>query len=141
MAKFNTTGIEDVERQFLQMGEAAVKAVPLMLEAGAAVLIKAQQAEAAKLNISGRSKGALVASIKADGVKSSGNSRFKEVFPHGTDKSHTKAGVRNAAKGFVLEYGRSNMPAKPWMATANAASEGAVNEAMWREWENANASG
>lgn len=138
MAKFNTVGFEDVQRQFLQAGEAATRAVPLMLEAGAAVIVKAQQSEAARLNISGRSKGALVKSIKADQTKGDGNSRYKEVYPHGVDRSHTRAGVRNAEKGFVLEYGRSNMPAQPWMAPANEKSADEVTEAMWKEWEGTN---
>lgn len=138
MAKFNTVGLEDVERQFLQMGEAATKAVPLMLEAGAEVIVKAQQGEAGKLKISGRSKGALVKSIQADKTKGSGNAQYKEVYPHGVDRSHTKKGVRNAEKGFVLEYGRSNTPAQPWMATANEKSAEAVTEAMWNEWEGVN---
>ena len=135
MARFNTVGLEEVEKQFLKAGEAATKAVPLMLEAGAAVLIKAQQAEAQKLNISGRSRGALVKSIKADKVKGTNTSKYKEVYPQGIDRSHTKKGVRNAEKGFVLEYGRSNMPARPWIATANEQSADSVSNAMWEKWE------
>lgn len=138
MAKFNTLGFEDIEKQFFNMGEAAVKAVPLMLEAGAQVIVKAQQTEAAKLNISGRSKGALMKSIRSDQTKGNGSSRYREVYPHGVDKSHTKKGVRNAEKGFVLEYGRSNMPAQPWMATANEKSADDVTEAMWETWEDVN---
>lgn len=141
MAKFNTVGLEDVERQFFQMSQAAEKAVPAMLDAGAEVIVKAQQAQARRLNISGRSRGALVRSIQADKTKGSGNSRYKEVYPHGIDRSHTKKGVRNAEKGFVLEYGRSNMPAQPWMATANAECADEVTEVMWEKWEEANGSG
>lgn len=135
MAKMSTTGLEEIERQFLLRKEAAVKAVPLMLEAGAKVLIAAQQEAAAKLNISRRSRGALVKSIKADKVKTKGSAAYVEVFPHGTDRSHTKKGVRNAEKGFVLEYGRSNMPARRWMSTANEACADAVVEAQLQEWE------
>jgi hypothetical protein len=135
MAKFNTMGLEEIERQFLLAGEAAKKAVPLMIDAGVAVLIPAQQAEAAKLNISGRSRGALVKSIEADKLKGKDNEQYREVYPHGTDKSHTKAGVRNAEKGFVLEYGRSNMPARPWMSTANEKAAQAVIDAEFEVWE------
>jgi HK97 gp10 family phage protein len=138
MAKFNTAGLEEIERQFLLQSENAVKAVPLMLEAGANVIIEAQKAEAARLNISGRSKGALVNSIKADKVKGSETSRYFEVDPHGVDRSHTRAGVRNAEKGFVLEYGRSNMPAKPWMSTANEKAAEDVVSAELEAWEKVN---
>lgn len=138
MAKFNTVGLEDVERQFLQMGETATKAVPLMLDAGAEVVVQAQQTEAKRLNISGKSRGALVKSIKADKTKGTGATRYKEVYPHGVDRSHTKKGVRNAEKGFVLEYGRSNMPARPWMAAANEKCADQVVEAQLKVWEDMN---
>jgi HK97 gp10 family phage protein len=141
MAKFDCTGLEEVERQLLLRSEAAVKAVPLMLEAGAKVLIAAQQEEAKKLNISGRSKGALAASIKADKVKGAETSRYIEIYPHGVDRSHTRAGVRNAEKGFVLEYGRSNMPARPWMSAANEKAANDVVSAELEVWEKVNNEG
>lgn len=39
---------------------------------------------------------------------------FCEVYPDGVRDD----GQRNAEVGFVLEYGRSNMPARPWMRPA-----------------------
>ena len=135
MARMDINGLEEVERAFLLRGENAVKAVPLMLEAGAKVLITAQQKTAGELNITGRSRGALVKSIQADKVKSTGNAQYIEVYPHGTDKSHTRKGVANAEKGFVLEYGRSNMAARPWMSTANEKCAADVIEAQLKEWE------
>lgn len=135
MAKFNTVGLEDAAKEFLLMTERATKAVPLALEAGAEVLVKAQKEEAQKLNLSGRSKGALVRSIKADKVKGDNIAKYKEIYPHGIDRSHTKKGVRNAEKGFVLEYGRSNMPARPWMSTANERSASKVMDVMIKAWE------
>lgn len=135
MAQFNTVGLEAAQKEFLLMTERATKVVPLALEAGADVLVKAQKEEAQKLNISGRSKGALVRSIKADKVKGNTISKYTEIYPHGVDRSHTKKGVRNAEKGFVLEYGRSNMPARPWMSTANERSASKVMDAMAKVWE------
>jgi len=135
MAKFNNVGLEEVERQLLFQRDAALKAVPKMIDAGVAVLIPAQQAEAAKLNISKRSKGALVESIKADKLIVAGSEQYREVFPHGTDKSHTKKGVRNAEKGFVLEYGRSNTQGTRWMSRANEKAADAVVEAQLAVWE------
>ena len=51
MGEFTTVGLDDVAQKFLRMEEAAVKAVPLMLEAGAAELVKAQQDDAAAMGI------------------------------------------------------------------------------------------
>jgi hypothetical protein len=135
MGSFNNVGLEEIERALLRHSEAAIKAVPLMIDAGVAVLIPAQQEEASKLKISGRSKGALVKSIQADKLKGTSTEQYREVFPHGVDKSHTKAGVRNAEKGFVLEYGRSNMPSMPWMSVANEKVADAVVEAEYKVWE------
>jgi hypothetical protein len=135
MAEFNNVGLEDVEKLLLIQSAAVRKAAPLMLEAGARVLVAAQKAEAAKLNISGRSKGALVKSIKAGKVKTVGNSRIIEISPQGIDRSHTKAGVRNAEKAFVLEYGRSDMPARAWMSAANELCANDVYKAELEEWE------
>jgi hypothetical protein len=135
MAEFNSVGLEDVERQLLFWTEAATKAAPKIIDAGVDVLITAQRAEAAKLKISGRSAGALVKSIKAGKLMGKDSAMYREVFPHGKDKNHTKKGVRNAEKGFVLEYGRSNMPARPWMSVANEKAADAVVEAQLKVWE------
>lgn len=138
MAKFNTVGFEEVEKQFLRASEIATKAVPLMLDAGADVLVEAQKKEADQLfGISARSKGDLKRSIKKSKVTVTSVNATITVAPEGKDSG----GVRNAEKGFVLNYGRSNMPAQPWMDAANTKSEdkvhGAYNE-VWEELNNGN---
>ena len=135
MAKFEVSGFADVEKQLLQRTERAAIAVPLMLEAGAKVLVEAHKSEIEMTFSSDRSTGALAESIKSSGVEGGELGKYIEVSPTGKDKK----GVSNATKGFVLQYGRSNMPARPWMTAANAKAEGDVNAAMRREWEAANA--
>lgn len=135
MAKLEITGMEEMRQEFMAMTQRAQQAVPRALEAGADVLVKAQQEEAAKLNISGRSKGALVRSIKAGKVKGNSTSKYIEVYPQGVDHNHSRKGVSNAEKGFVLEYGRSNMPGRAWLTIANQRSERRVQEAMVKVWE------
>lgn len=138
MAKFTLAGFEEAERQIMMQGE-KVKLIPVMLEAGAEVLVRAQRQEAQRLNRSGRSRGGLVNSIKVDRtVYGRDGGIYKEVYPQGIDRNHTKKGVRNAEKGFVQEYGRSNMPANPWMSTANEKCESEVNSTMLKIWEDAN---
>ena len=71
--------------------------------------------------------GALAASIKAGAVKySAADGYYCEVAPTGTN-----AEGENLAKiGNILEYGRSNMPARPWFApTVDSAAE-EVNSAI-----------
>ena len=114
----------------LGKSELAAAAVPAMLEAGAAVLVDAHKAEI-ESTFSSRSTGALAASIKASSVKGDALSKFVEVSPAGKDKK----GVNNATKGFVLQYGRSNMPARPWMTAANEKASDGVHKAMRHVWD------
>ena len=63
MAEFNTVGLEDIIESFSRREQATVEAVPKMLEAGADVLVKAQQAEAQAMGLN--DTGGFVNSIKA----------------------------------------------------------------------------
>ena len=113
MAKFTVAGLDDVQEAMLRRDKATMEAVP------------------AKLNSTGRGTGALTASIKVSAVKERDGGKFVEIAPTGTDRH----GVRNAEKGFVLNYGRSNMPARPWFTAANAKAAGKATEEMRRVWE------
>mgnify|MGYP000848847621 CR=1 FL=1 len=132
MAKFNTVGFEEVEKLFLKQSEIATKAVPKMLEAGAAVLVDAQKQEAAAMKI--KDSGDFIKSIKASKVKTLNDAATITVAPTGKDYK----GARNAEKGLVIEYGKSDTPARPWMETANAKSEEKVHRAMVEVWEEMN---
>lgn len=135
MANFNVKGFDDVEKQLLQQTEKAAEVIPLMLEAGADILVKAQQEEVDRLfGISKRSKGDLKRSIKKGKVKSATTEATITVAPTGKDSK----GVRNAEKGFVLEYGKHGMQPQHWMETANIKSEAAAHEKMVKVWEEEN---
>ena len=71
--------------------------------------------------------GALAASIKAGAVKySAADGYYCEVAP--TD---TNAEGENLAKiGNILEYGRSNMPARPWFVPTVDSAVEEVNSAI-----------
>ena len=131
MATFNTVGFEDVEKQLLRRSERAEKAVPRMLKAGAKVLVDIQKSEINSTFHSKRSTGALAESIKDTAVKGGQHEKHVYVYPQGKDEK----GVKNATKGFVHQYGRKNMPARPWMTAANAKAEKPVHDAMMQEWE------
>lgn len=130
MAKIEMTGLEEIEKKLLRREQAAVRAVPKMVEAGAKVVAEAQQAEARKVFKGKRSTGDLANSIKSDGVKGGATEKYAEVYPHGTNRR----GQRNATVGFVQEYGRRNMPARPWRAPANHKCAGQVHSTMLRVW-------
>ena len=68
---------------------------------------------------------------KVSAVKEIDGGKRVEIYPNGKDKH----GVRNAEKGFVLNYGRSNMPARPWFTAANEKAADDVVSEMRRVWE------
>lgn len=132
MAKFDTKGLDEVAAYMLKQDEATLKIVPEMLKAGGAVIQEAQKKQINALFNSSRSTGALRDSIKVSNVKDGKDGSKKvEIYPNGKDKH----GVRNATKGFVLNYGRSNMPARPWFDAAMNEAADKATEAMRKVWE------
>ena len=131
MARFEVSGIEGMQDRLLKREAAATKAVPKMLKAGGAVLVKAQQEEIRRTFTGKRSTGDLASSIKQTSVKKKGETQCVEVYPHGNNRR----GQPNATVVFVLQYGRSNMPARPWFTSSNEKAAPEVQEAMRQAWE------
>lgn len=131
MARFEVSGIEGMQDRLLKREAAATKAVPKMLKAGGAVLVKAQQEEIRRTFTGKRSTGDLASSIKQTSVKKKGETQCVEVYPHGNNRR----GQPNATVGFVLQYGRSNMPARPWFTSSNEKAAPEAQEAMRQAWE------
>lgn len=138
MAEFTTVGLEEVEKAFLRMEEAAVKAIPKMLKAGADVLVEAQRAEALAMGLN--ETGGFVKSIKETAVKGNDTEKYVDVYPqgrakHGNDRKGDKSNVRNATIGFVAEYGTSSQIARPYMTVANEKAFEKVIDAELEIWE------
>lgn len=130
MADFNVTGLDDVMKEMMSHQAAVEIAVPVMLNAGAEILIQAQKQQVESMKIF--DTGDTLNSIKGDKIKKDkdGNS-FIDVYPQGKDRK----GVRNAEKAFVAEYGKSNEPARPWMRTANAKCSDEVTAKEKEIWD------
>ena len=131
MARFEVNGIEGFEDKILKREAAATAAVPAMLKAGAAVLVAAQQAEVESTFRGDRATGDLARSIKATSVKKKDSTQYVEVYPQGGNRR----GERNATVGFVHQYGRSNMPARPWFTRSTQKATPEVRDAMRKAWE------
>lgn len=135
MAKFNVVGLDDIQDAMLRRDKATMEAIPEMLAAGGAVMQKAQQDEITSTFTGNRSTGDLARSIIVSKVKEKNGGKSVEIYPDGTDRH----GVRNATKGFVLQYGRGSgrtrMPARPWFTAANTKAADEVNTEMRRVWE------
>lgn len=76
--------------------------------------------------------GDLKASIGYANIKKDGDGKYVDVLPQGMKKQTGKS-QRFATIGFVLEYGRSNMPAQPWMEPAMEREAGAIYDALESE--------
>lgn len=131
MAKFNVVGLDDIQDAMLRREAATVEAVPEMLKAGGAVMQKAQKDEISATFKSKRSTGDMARSIVVSKIKEIDGGKRVEVYQDGKDRH----GVRNATKAFVLQYGRKNMPARPWFTAANTKAADEVNAEMRRVWE------
>lgn len=131
MAKFNVVGLDDIQDAMLRREAATVEAVPEMLKAGGAVMQKAQKDEISATFKSKRSTGDMASSIVVSKIKEIDGGKRVEVYPDGKDRH----GVRNATKAFVLQYGRKNMPARPWFTAANTKAADEVTAEMRRVWE------
>lgn len=122
MATFSTGGIAAEMERFRKLALSSEDACKAAVKAGGKVLAK-RLSEAAP-----RDTGELSRSIKAGTVEYSVADGYHcEVAPVG---NHSKTGEPLAKIGNILEYGRSNMPARPWFNPTVAASEGEVRDAM-----------
>jgi hypothetical protein len=143
MAAFNVVGFKEIEKELLRQSEKAERLAPKMLEAGAEVLIAEQKRQLRR--VTGSGSGTLADSIGASEVKKTRSKLGHHINvypqgnqPHGTPtvgKKKKRGPVSNAQVGFIIEYGTSDTPAKPWMSVAEEVSADAVNEAMRRVWE------
>ena len=131
MARFEVSGIEAAEAALMRQSERAARAVPKMLKAGAAVLVRVQQEEIRSTFRGERATGDLANSIKQTRRRQKDSALCVEVYPHGTNRR----GERNATVGFVHQYGRSNMPARPWFTRSNQKATPEVRDAMRKAWE------
>lgn len=141
MGSFTTVGMEEVERSFLKREQAATKAVPLMLEAGAKVIAEAQQREAAAMGIN--ETAGFIQAIKPTPIKGSDTEKYIEVYPqgkakHGNESKKDKSNVRYATIGFINQYGTSSQAARPYMTAANEKARTQVMEEMYKVWEGVN---
>ncbi|MBR4081349.1 MAG: hypothetical protein IKK21_06155 [Clostridia bacterium] len=128
MASFNVTGIDELIQGMSLEAERIDRNGPAAAMAGAKVAINAMEGTVPVRT------GGLKGHIKAKGpYYNSVDGHHADVFPTGKDKY----GERYETIGAVQEYGRSNMPAQPWMRPAvethGDAIGGAVADTLMRD--------
>ena len=136
MARFDTSGMDDLIRDMERMGQLSGEVAKVMVEA-AAQEIKAAWKESAE-DHGLRDTGAMIESIDAPGpVMDFGTALGKDIYPTGKDRK----GVRNAEKAFILHYGTSRIRASYWWSMAEQEADPRVIAAMRAIWDEWNASG
>ena len=124
MASFNFTGLDDIISTLGSMASDIDEKGPTAAMAGGRAAV-AEMEKRVPVRTGGL-KGHI--SIKgpfhtvADGY-------YVDVYPTGTMKNGKKR-ERYETVGYVLEYGRSNMAARPWMRPAMEEGADAISEAM-----------
>lgn len=115
MGAFKTGGIAAEIGKFEKLARGSEESCKKAVKAGGK-LLASKLSEAAPVRTGG-----LAASIKAGSVKySAADGYYCVIAPDGRDAR----GENYAKIGNVLEYGRSNMPARPWFApTVDSAVE------------------
>ncbi len=116
MAEITTKGIDKLVKQFQSMGKNVEPACMKAVKAGGDVLAAALH-DAAPYRT-----GALAESIKAEKAKAEYGKGIL-CLVHPTGEQH---GERNGEIAFVTEYGRSNMPPRPWWFPTVQANESRV---------------
>ena len=135
MARLYTVGTAAITREILNESKRAANAIPKMLNAGADELIKYEQRTIGEMitERSDRSFGDLEKSIGKGKIYERDGKKEIDVYPQGKNRR----GQRTAEYGSILQNGRKNMTAKKWYSQSRQKGDTKVNEAMMKEWENA----
>jgi hypothetical protein len=125
MARFDTSGLDDIIRDVTRLGASGEEVGDKMLLAAAEEVKQAwkQSAQAHGL----RDTGDMINSINYPRKpKNVGDVKLIDIYPKGKDRK----GVRNAEKAFILHYGSSSIPARHWIDEADEAAGPRVQDAM-----------
>ena len=132
MARFDTSGIDEIIKDMEDLGEDIGEAADEMLLAGAEVVKEEWRKSANKHGL--KDTGAMIESIGfSKKPKSVSGIKQIDIYPQGKDAK----GVRNAEKAFVNNYGTSNpnYTATHFADEADAASEEPVQRVFEEGYE------
>ncbi len=131
MARFDTSGIDDIIDEIIRLGDTGEAVGDEMLMAGAEEVKQAWRESAEKHKH--RDTGDMIDSIGYPRrPKNVGGVREIDIYPQGRDRK----GVREAEKGFILHYGTSSIPGSHWVDDADEASGPKVQAAMEKIYDN-----
>lgn len=120
MASFRVEGLGDLMMSFEELS-LMPEHVPMgMLDAGAAVLEKAQKEKARTMLAGPYNRGYVMSGLKRQKPKKNKDGYVQHITFEGTvtDEYHKKP-TRIAEIAFINEFGKTNQPARPFIQTAN----------------------
>lgn len=131
MAKCTYTLPEDLLKKLSKLGSRMDEISEAVLEAGGEVVLDKVKSNLEGV-LSGNSSGELVSSLGLSGVRidKNGNSNIKIGFAE-----PRKDGASNAMIANIIEYGKHNQPAKPFLKPAKTASKKQCIETMTKTLE------
>lgn len=129
MARFDTSGLQDLINDMRRMGETSGDVAQVMTAAAAEEVAKAWKRSAEEHEL--RDTGAMIESIGYPrGVEKIGDVCAVDIYPQGKDAS----GTRNAEKAFVLHYGTSRRPPTYWVDDADKYAAEPVQKRLEEIW-------
>ncbi len=131
MAKCTYKLPEDLLRKLSKLGSRMDEVSETVLEAGGEVVLEKVKSNLEGV-LSGKSSGELVSSLGISGVRTDkdGNPNIKVGFAE-----PRKDGASNAMVANIIEYGKHNQPAKPFLKPAKTASKKQCIETMTKTLE------
>ena len=131
MAKCTYKLPEELLRKLSKLGSRMDEVSETVLEAGGEVVLEKVRSNLEGV-LSGNSSGELVSSLGLSGVRidKNGNSNIKVGFAE-----PRKDGTSNAMVANIIEYGKHNQPAKPFLKPAKTASKKQCIETMAKTLE------
>lgn len=130
MARFDTSGVDDIIEEMKQYGQLVGETADEMLMAGAEAVKDGWRASAQKHQLV--DSGDMIDSIGYPRQPTTvGDIRQIDIYPQGKDSR----GVRNAEKAFILHYGSSRVDATHWVDDADEMSAEPVQNAFTKIWD------
>ena len=130
MARFDTTGMQDVIGWLERMGAMVSPIAEEMVNAGAEEIKESWKRTADDYGLV--DTGSMRDSVRlGPGPIEAGGVFYREVYPMGKDAK----GVSNSMKAFILHYGKSNYPATYWVDDAVTRCEEDVYQKIENIWD------
>lgn len=131
MARFDTSGLDDLFAEMAREGELVGETADEMLIAGADIVRDAWRYSA--LSHGHIDTGDMFDSITySKEPKTVKDIRNIDIYPQGTDSK----GVRNAEKAFITNYGTSKKPGSHWVDDADKMSAEPIKQKFEEIWKN-----